>query len=967
METSLLEGPARDWLSRHRTAVVSLCWLMLRPLQFYLTAPSPDVRRYFELSNAWWRGLVPYAQFQMEYPPGALPLFALPQLFSASWGTYVSLFALGMLLVDLASVVLLLRLPALWAPPGAEAVADAAGLQRDRRAQGALIACLYMGLTMALAQLPLERFDAVCTLLLLLWFTQTLRGRLWAADLCLALSIWIKLIGVILVPLYLAFVLVCQRGPGAPPQPWRTYGRQIGRRLIGIGGLSTLLFLPTLIQAGSAITGFLTYHTQRGLQFESLPASILLGLHRLGLIQAGTIYARQSMCTEVVHPWTGAIVAAIPDCSLLALTGVSLVFGRRLWRSVDLATAQATFLDGTLAVLLAFMLVNKVFSPQYLLWLGPFMVLLLLRTDRTARSALLGLSVAWCITALFQRFYYMNLLYIEPLPVALLLTRNLLLLATLLQLLGLPPLPERLLPWLRQPAWGALATGLAAFWAFLANLSETTANDIWIQMRVGYDILRTQAFPSLETYSATVAGRPFIAHEWLSSVVFALLDRVCGGAGLSFLTAGVALACFGLLWASGTAQQRQSLYFGPLLLLAIYLTSFRVLARPHIFSLVAFACIVLALERWRRSGRSRDLLWLLPMQLLWVNLHGAALFGPALFAMLAGLVAVLTLLPALAGSADAERYNARSVLQLGGMALALAATCMLNPYGTELITFSIDLLGNAYVKSRVWEWTSPIRASNGHYYWMWLYVAMLALLWLGLLSRLATRPWIDLSLAALMTLLSLRANRFVSDAALFMFPILARSLQGLGIWTAGAQRLRRQPWLELGLVTLLLTNTLVHGYAHSMREHRPLFGWGYGGDMPYMEVDLLKKMNLRGTIFNEYSDGALIIYHLAPQIRPVLDSRIDLYPLDTVLAYDQAYMSAAAFENYMQRYRINLVMLVRARMPPGMVQYFTGRPDWQPLTISPDRVLYVRRSTVPAAPKHRPQDAFTGRLQPGAP
>jgi hypothetical protein len=146
----------------------------------------------------------------------------------------------------------------------------------------------------------------------------------------------------------------------------------------------------------------------------------------------------------------------------------------------------------------------------------------------------------------------------------------------------------------------------------------------------------------------------------------------------------------------------------------------------------------------------------------------------------------------------------------------------------------------------------------------------------------------------------------------------------------------------MGLGSLLFANATTYGYAHSAREHRPPIGWGFGGDMPYQEVDLIKKMNLKGIIFNEYSDGALIIHSLVPQVRPVLDSRIDLYPLDLVDEYDHAYVSADYFKRFVRKHHVNLAMLITNRAQPDLLNYLAGDPTWQLLSSTNGRMLYRR-------------------------
>jgi hypothetical protein len=82
----------------------------------------------------------------------------------------------------------------------------------------------------------------------------------------------------------------------------------------------------------------------------------------------------------------------------------------------------------SVAALLAFIVTNKVFSPQYLIWLLPFAPLLRLRQA----SALLAICA---LTIVLFPFDYDHLLGMELLPVLLLNLRNLLVVGLLVWLL----------------------------------------------------------------------------------------------------------------------------------------------------------------------------------------------------------------------------------------------------------------------------------------------------------------------------------------------------------------------------------------------------------------------------------------------------------------------------------------------------------------------------------------------------
>ncbi len=67
---------------------------------------SYDVAIYRRAGEAILAGQVPYRDFFIEYPPGSLPAFVPPALFSSSREGYASLFASEMALVLVAALLL---------------------------------------------------------------------------------------------------------------------------------------------------------------------------------------------------------------------------------------------------------------------------------------------------------------------------------------------------------------------------------------------------------------------------------------------------------------------------------------------------------------------------------------------------------------------------------------------------------------------------------------------------------------------------------------------------------------------------------------------------------------------------------------------------------------------------------------------------------------------------------------------
>ena len=108
----------------------------------------------------------------------------------------------------------------------------------------------------------------------------------------------------------------------------------------------------------------------------------------------------------------------------LVLLGLALLawaaVGARRGGQVD----ARTLVRGMLALLLAVMVTNRVLSVQYLIWVLPFVALI------AGLPRLLGIAAAVLTAALFP-FLYDGVLALDPVPLAILVIRNLCLIALL--------------------------------------------------------------------------------------------------------------------------------------------------------------------------------------------------------------------------------------------------------------------------------------------------------------------------------------------------------------------------------------------------------------------------------------------------------------------------------------------------------------------------------------------------------
>lgn len=338
-------------------------------------------------------GKVPYRDFELEYPPGALPAFAIPALLSDDEG-YSSAFEWAMAICGVALMLL--------------TAVTLAGLRASRR-RALLALVLVAGFPLLLGSVVLTRFDLYPAALVAAALAALGHGRHRLGFGVLGAAIAVKLYPGVLVPLTLAYV-------------WRTRGRREALACLGIlVAVVVLVFLPFLILAPEGVAQSIGRQLSRPLQIESLGAALYLAAHHLlGL----DVEMRSGSGSQNLHA-TGTAIAAVL-LSVVQIAALVWIWLRRPGTVEELVRWSA-------AALVAFVALGKVVSPQFLIWLVPVVPLVAGRRGLRA-SVLLGIALV--LTQLWFPTRYWDLAReLAPLPSGLVLARDLVLVALLVVLL----------------------------------------------------------------------------------------------------------------------------------------------------------------------------------------------------------------------------------------------------------------------------------------------------------------------------------------------------------------------------------------------------------------------------------------------------------------------------------------------------------------------------------------------------
>jgi uncharacterized membrane protein len=284
---------------------------------------------------------VPYRDFFMEYPPGALAVFLPPEAFGSAH--YNAAFKCLLALCGVATLLLL------------ASVLLRLGVSTTRLWAAVLLFALS---PLALGPISLNTYDAWPALLTLAALALLLSGRDVCALALLGAAFAAKVYPVVLVAPAAIFV-------------WRTRGRAVAVRALGAWvAVAGLFVVPFLVLAPHGLAESFRAQAARSLQVESLGGSLLAVADRLGLYSATVVHRTgHAISYDLVGslPETLAVLSSVAQG--LAVVAVAWLYLRGRDDPRRLAFAFAAALAGFLAF-------TRFFSPQYLVWLVPFALLL---------------------------------------------------------------------------------------------------------------------------------------------------------------------------------------------------------------------------------------------------------------------------------------------------------------------------------------------------------------------------------------------------------------------------------------------------------------------------------------------------------------------------------------------------------------------------------------------------------------
>ena len=476
------------------------------------------------------------------------------------------------------------------------------------------------------------------------------------------------------------------------------------------------------------------------------------------------------------------------------------------------------------------------------------------------------------------------------------------------------------MPQLRDILFFAILLAVLALGPRMLNMD----GDLPRHLLTGRFILETKSIPTTQPFAYPYEGRSYVSHEWLADVIFYLIQKTFGLAGLVVLAAILLASAFTLIYSYTSSRFDARL---PVLILVLWgaaVTSLNWVTRPHLISMCLLAVWMVWTDKVARGEKFPAWIFFAAM-LLWSNLHGEFIAG------------MLVTLAYAAGWTMEFLFNRsetdpKTGARLWTVFLASGAASLLNPATYHPYVTIFGFVGNPYLMSRMSEANPPDFSRPEFLILLGLLTVSVLLLALNTKRLSAGRAF----LLAGFTAMSLMAARNVHLYGVVAPFVLAQTVGGLtrpkGVRAIESVLKNVEGQVKSALwpiLTVVVFGALFLGTkARSLYSFDPAF-------FPVDAVTWLESNPQPGRMFNDLNWGGYIAWRMWPGQKVFADSMADVTGGMT-LEYETALTMSPGWEDIFTEHKIAWVIL-----PPDteLAHYLSANPDWEIPYSDPTAVI----------------------------
>jgi tetratricopeptide (TPR) repeat protein len=456
-------------------------------------------------------------------------------------------------------------------------------------------------------------------------------------------------------------------------------------------------------------------------------------------------------------------------------------------------------------------------------------------------------------------------------------------------------------------------------------------------------------------YSYTEPDQPFANHHWLSGVFYFLLYRAVGWSGMVVFKVFFMLLTLAILFY--LTVKRSDFWLAAVCSLPTMIILIgRSALRPEMFSYLFIVIFLLLLFDFEKNPGSNKIYWLIPLQLLWVNMHlyfaiGVMMVGGFLFEKL-----ILNW---------KNIKESRYIKKLSVVFVGLIIMCFINPYGISGAIFALKVNKDANFPilsaelnslSQYFKYSPKSENMPAVIFEILSGVLPLSFVWAAAYRWRKKQPifsdnFIFYFLASVGTIgIGFYIIRALPLFAIIFMPAISANLKD------GYFDLKK--WLENILPTkqkvfkktlaVLFAVGMVYMILFSSVRINPYSDRGLGlTAQSENSIKFFKENHLAGPIFNDTDIGSYLIYYLYPQEKVFVDNRFgDAYSADFFASiYLPMIRNEDRWKEGLKKYDFNILYFYHYDNVFGVRDFMYRRindPEWSWIYADDYAIILVR-------------------------
>ncbi len=462
---------------------------------------------------------------------------------------------------------------------------------------------------------------------------------------------------------------------------------------------------------------------------------------------------------------------------------------------------------------------------------------------------------------------------------------------------------------------------------FIVALRQIEDYDTFWQLQSGKYILETGHFLYRDTFSITPdASR--LEHCWLSDIIFYLHYLAGGYKLLSLLKTVIITSCGLLLYRYNVRRGGEPFLVIPLLIICLVASIDSWFERPQLWTFL-FSILYLQILHEGRERSWKAWLLLVPIMLIWANLHAGCIFGFVLIGFFfVGEIIRLIL----------KGTTWKSLFVLAGIGLSTFGIAFINPYGKRIpmqVLAHLNLTNINSGQQVIMEWLPPSSEQLSLFY-------VVFILWgCFILAKWKKNDPVEVVFFCAFLYMGtsqVRHSVFVPLLAGFYLPV---SVQGVVRRYLPAQK--KGPLYR----NICRYGTIIAlAVFLSQNVSRTSWGWGLSPvSYPSAATQFLIQNKLPTTVYNFYDWGGYLMWKLYPQYQVFIDGRNT--SAEVLEASNRIDNSWNGWREDFKRYGVNSVISRTCYYDSGgpipLVDTLAKDPDWALIYRDDIAVIFLRK------------------------